>query len=445
MGFKMHYVQDSLITHVLLLLCCFAGESPALAQTVKSSTQQVNKTMNTTSTTTVNTDKTSNTIFVGTYGDEHQPGGIYSLRISQDGKQIEQLAHLTKPKLAGYLMYDASTTTLYSVDERKNDGRGPVEPAASVMAFSVNLENGQLSQKSVQIAPGPRPTYLSLDSQHRRLFSANHGDFEHVEKVVFEDGKWTSEYVYDDSTVIMYGLNKDGSIAGINDLVVLQGHGKDPNHSKQAGGHAQASPHAHSAVISPDGKHLLVCDKGTDKILVYSVADKLKLVNSFQFPEESAPRHLVFADDQRLYLDLEISSELASMEFNPRTGELKLLDKISTLGSDFHGPNEPAEIRLHPNGRFLYVNNRGEDAIAWYSIGEKGKLTRLGAVKLAKSIHPGLASRSFAFEPSGHYLVSADRPDNKIKIFNVNSENGTLSLISEFDVPQPAFLAFAEK
>lgn len=362
---------------------------------------------------------------------------------SQNGKKVEQLAHVEQPKLAGYLMYDAATTTLYSVDERKNDGRGPVEPPASVIAFSVDVVSGHLTQVNMQVAPGPRPTYLSLDSQNRRLFSANHGDFEHIEKAVFKEGKWTSEYIYDDSTVIMYGLNKDGSLAGINDLVVLKGHGKDPNHSIQAGGHAQASPHAHSAVVSPDGKHLLVCDKGTDKVLVYLIADKLKLISSYQFPAETAPRHLVFANNQRLYLDLEISSELASMDFDQNTGELKLLDKISTLNPDFHGLNEPAEIRLHPNGHFLYINNRGEDTIAWYSVGENGTLSRLGAVKLAKSIHPGLASRSFAFDPSGRYLVSADRPDNKIKVYEANPESGALNQISEFNVPQPAFLAFA--
>ncbi|UXY09840.1 lactonase family protein [Kosakonia sp. ML.JS2a] len=439
----MNFPQKSLIANALLLLCCFAGGLTVQARTEQTSTQQVDNTMRNVTDTKSTAGKTSATIFVGTYGDEHQPGGIYSLRLSQDGKNVEQLAHVEQPKLAGYLMYDAATTTLYSVDERKNDGRGPVEPSASVMAFSVNLESGHLTHVNTQIAPAPRPTYLSLDSQNRRLFSANHGDFEHVEKVVFKEGKWTSEYVYDDSTVIMYSLNKDGSIAGINDLVVLEGHGKDPNNSKQAGGHAQASPHAHSAVVSPDGKHLLVCDKGTDKVLVYAIADKLKLVNSYHFPEESAPRHLVFANDQRLYLDLEISSELASMEFNQETGELKLLDKISTLGPDFHGLNEPAEIRLHPNGRFVYVNNRGEDAIAWFSIGENGKLARLGSVKLAKSIHPGLASRSFAFDPDGRYLVSADRPDNKIKVYEVNTVNGALSQRSEFSVPQPAFLAFA--
>lgn len=420
-----------------------AGGQSALTLAAESSTQQVDMKMNTMPET-INANKMPRTLFVGTYGDEHQPGGIYSLRLSSDGKKIEQLNHLANPKLAGYLMYDPKTTILYSVDERKNDGRGPVEPAASVMAFSVNLESGHLSLLNEQIAPGPRPTFLSLDSHNGRLFSANHGDFEHVEKVVFKDGKWGSEYVYDDSTVIMYGLNKDGAISGINDLVILQGHGKDPNHSKQAGGHAQASPHAHSAVISPNGKYLLVCDKGTDTVLVYSVTEKLNLVNSYKFPDESAPRHLVFADNKHLYLNLEISSELASMEFDTKTGELTLLDKISTLDNSYRGHNEPAEIRLHPNGRFIYVNNRGEDTIAWYSIDERAKLTRIGAVKLAKSIHPGLASRSFAFDSTGQYLVSADRPDNKVKVYNVNADTGVLDFVSDFTLPQPAFIVFAE-
>lgn len=392
---------------------------------------------------TVSANPEAHLVFVGTYGDETQPGGIYSLRISPDGKQVEQLSHMEQPKLAGYLMFDPTTATLYSVDERKNDGRGPVEPPASLMAFSVDMTSGRLSLRNEHRAPGPRPTYLSLDSENRRIFTANHGDFDHVEKVIFKDGEWVSDYVYDDATVIMYGLKEDGSIAGIHDLVVLQGHGMDPNHSKQAGGHAQASPHAHSAVVTPDGKHLLVCDKGTDCVLVYAVSEKLHLINSYAFPPESAPRHLVFANNERLYLDLELSSELAAMEFNRENGELTLLDKISTLSNDFQGLNEPAEIRLHPNGRFLYVNNRGEDAIAWFAVDTQGKLARLGAVKLAKSIHPGLASRSFAFDASGNYLISADRPDDKIKIYRVNAETGALEFITDFAVPQPAFVAFA--
>ncbi|EAW4023946.1 lactonase family protein, partial [Salmonella enterica] len=68
----------------------------------------------------------------------------------------------------------------------------------------------------------------------------------------------------------------------------------------------------------------------------------------------------------------------------------------------------------------------------------------IGAVKLAKSIHPGLASRSFAFDSTGQYLVSADRPDNKVKVYNVNADTGVLDFVSDFTLPQPAFIVFAE-
>ncbi|WP_316677818.1 lactonase family protein [uncultured Tolumonas sp.] len=383
--------------------------------------------------------------FVGTYGDkENHPGGIYTLHVENKGKNISVAHNIESPMLAGYLSFDKTTNTLYSVDERKNDGRGPVEPAASVMAFSVTPKTGKLAFINSHIAPGPRPTYLSLDSENRRLVTANHGDFDHVEKVVFKNGQWVSEYVYDDSTVILYSLNQDGSIAGISDLVVLTGHGKDPNNSKQAGGHAQSNAHAHSSVLSPDKKYLLVCDKGTDKILVFRITDKLNLVHEYQFSEEIAPRHLEFSTDgNKVFLTLELSSQVASMKFDQKSGALELIDIISSVKKDFKSLNEPAEIRLHPNNKFLYVNNRGEDSLAWFSIDADCKLKLIDNVSLAKSIHPGLAARSFAFSPSGDYLLLADRPANLVKCYSVDPETGALSFISSVDVPQPAFVEFA--
>ncbi|ROR15124.1 lactonase family protein [Erwinia sp. JUb26] len=378
--------------------------------------------------------------YVGTYGDEHDPGGIFAVEVTGDGEVFLPVSRTTAPKLAGYLSFDPKTYTLYSVDERKNDGRGPVEPPASVVAFRVDRQSGVLTKIDSHLAPGPRPTYLNLDSKNRRLACANHGDFEHVEKVVHKNGKWVSEYVYDDSTVILYSLDDDGKIGGISDVIVLQGHGTDPNRSPQAGGHAQASPHAHSAVFSPDGTFLLVCDKGTDCIHVYAVGANLERVHSYPFPPETAPRHLEFAGGSRVYLTCEISSELASMNFDSATGQLELLDKIQTVSDTFGELNEPAEIRVHPNGRFIYLNNRGEDSLSWFSVTTEGKLLRLGHVELAKSIHPGLAARSFTFSPDGDFLIVADRSDNSIKSYLVDSEDGSLKYQSSYNVPNPAFI-----
>lgn len=386
--------------------------------------------------------------YVGTYGNGRpiEGGGITAFDVSWDGRRLTSISSTDVPKLAGYLVYAPSTATLYSVDERKNDGRGPVEPAASVHAFRVNQEDGRLSWLNSQPAPGPRPTFLAVDETKGLLVSANHGDFDHVEHVrKLTDGRWNIEYIYDDSTVIAYELTPDGLIRGICDVAVLMGRGKDPNNSPQAGGHGQASPHAHCAVIDPSGHYVLVCDKATDQIHVFFLSKVLGIASTFQLPEETGPRHIAFDPvSGRAFITCEFSSELASFDFNTASGELHLLHKQSTLDPAYKGPNEPAEVRVHPSGRFVYVNNRGEDSVAWFRIEEGGQFSRCGHVSISKSIHPGVAARSFAIDPSGTFMLVADRPANLMRSYAIDPEDGSLHALSESSIQDPAFIAFAE-
>ena len=72
-----------------------------------------------------------------------------------------------------------------------------------------------------------------------------------------------------------------------------------------------------------------------------------------------------------------------------------------------------------------------------------GELARLGQVPLARSVHPGLAARSFAFDPSGEFLLVADRPANLIRSYAADGASGELRPLAEAAVPGPAFVAFA--
>lgn len=87
------------------------------------------------------------------------------------------------------------------------------------------------------------------------------------------------------------------------------------------------------------------------------------------------------------------------------------------------------------------VGRRGEDSLAWFRVADDGRLTRLGHVRLAPSVHPGVAARSFAFDPSGSFLLVADRSADLVRAYAVD---GVLSPLAEAHVPQPAFVAFAE-
>lgn len=382
--------------------------------------------------------------YVGTYGAAPGTigGGIYAFAVSADVRSFEAISHAPEPKDAGYLVYAPETSTLYAVDERKTDGRGPVDKPAAVHALAVDKATGSLTWQNAQRAPGPRPTFLDYSAEQRLLFSANHGDFQHVEKVIRQaDGTWSSEYRYDDSTVCVFPLEPDGTLAPPSDVRVLCGHGADPNSSPQNGGHAQSSPHAHCAVIDPTGRYLLVCDKGTDRIEVYALGKVLRHVSALQFEPESGPRHLAFDPISGLaFATLEFSSQLASLRFEPSNGTLEQLDAISTLAAPCERCNEPAEVRVHPGGGLVYVNNRGEDTLAWFRSDPQGKLCRKGAVPLSPSIHPGLAARSFTFAPDGSFVLVADRPAHMVRAYGVDPATGALYLIGETRVPDPAFI-----
>ena len=386
--------------------------------------------------------------YIGSYENSPNPdgGGIYVLDVNSDGSHLELLSQVNEPKMAGYLAYSPALKTLYTVDERKTDGRGPVEPAASVHSFAVDQRDGSLTLLNSQLAPGPFPTFLSVHESERIVITANHGSFEHVERVVqAADGHWITEFAYDDSTVIMYEVETDGRLGKIRDVQILKGHGNDPNNSPQAGGHGQASAHAHCAVIDPSGRNVLVCDKATDQVLVYRLGRRLKLIAKYQLTAETGPRHIAFSPvSNRAFITCEFSSEIASFAFDPNTGVLQLLDKQSTIAPTHTGLNEPAEVRVHPNGKFVYANNRGEDSVAWLRINDDGSLSRLGSVPLARSIHPGLATRSFAFDSAGTFLLVADRPANLIRSYAVNPDDGSLNPLTELSIPNPAFVAFAE-
>jgi len=386
--------------------------------------------------------------YVGTYGvaPDAKGGGIFGLCVSDDGRTLSHLNHTAEPKDAGYLVYAPETSTLYAVDERKTDGRGPVDFPAAVHALEVNKRTGALTWLNSQHAPGPRPTFLDYEPQQRLLVSANHGDFQHVEKVVrLPDGGWTTEYHYDDSTVVVFPLDHAGLLGKPCDVHVFSGHGKDPNSSPQNAGHAQASAHAHCAVVDPSGAFLLVCDKGTDRIEVFRFGQQLSPAFSLQLELETGPRHLAFDPSTGLaFATLEFASQIASFRFDPTSGELAPLHSVTTLGQPCDRCNEPAEVRVHPFGKFVYVNNRGEDTLAWFEFDDEGRLQRKGDVPLAASIHPGLAARSFTFDPTGEFMLVADRPANLVRSFSVSRETGALVLQAEIAVPDPAFVVFVK-
>jgi 6-phosphogluconolactonase len=374
-----------------------------------------------------------------------QGGGISVFEVSEDGSSIKLISSVKDmPKRAGYLAYAPKYNVLYAVDERKTDGRGPIRPASNVSAWRVNPQSGELTFLNSKPSVGAMPAAVTVFEEKKLLFTANHGFFDYVVKAVeTADGKWAEKYEYDDSTVVQYGLAADGSIGDIQDVCVLTGHGTDPNISPQGGGHAQSNPHAHIVVVDPSRKFLVVCEKAGERIYVFRIGNKLELASVYQCPAGTGPRHCAFDKKGRLFMTCEFSSELWSFDFESSTGVLRFIDKQSTI-SGFKGRNEPATVQIHPNGRFVYMNNRGEDTIVWFNISDDGHLKKAGQVSVSKSGDPAGATRCMTLSPSGAFLLVPDRPADVIRSYAVDANNGSLKALTEVPIPNPVFILFVE-
>jgi 6-phosphogluconolactonase len=208
----------------------------------------------------------------------------------------------------------------------------------------------------------------------------------------------------------------------------------------------EASPHVHSVTLSPDGRFVVVCDLGLDRICSYRVdaaTSTLTPANppAVATPPGSGPRHSVFgADGRHLYAVTEMGSTVLAFAYDTASGALTLQQALPTLPPDFKGSSTGAEIRLHPNGRFLYTSNRGHDSIAVFGVDPaNGKLTPVAITPCG-----GKNPRNFALSPDGAWLVSANQNSNSLAVFRVDPATGRLTPTGQTAaVPLPVCVLFA--
>ncbi|MFN3997844.1 lactonase family protein [Algoriphagus sp.] len=202
----------------------------------------------------------------------------------------------------------------------------------------------------------------------------------------------------------------------------------------------QKSPHVHSTTFDPEGKRVLVADLGTDKIYVYdfdaSKAEPLKLSGEFPVSPGDGPRHLTFSADGKEVLV--VQEMAAAMDvFSYKDGVLELKQEITLLDEGFEGKVGAAEIRLSPDGKQVYVSNRG-DANTISVFGKRPS----GQYVLVQNISSGgLMPRNFNLTSDGKYLLAAHQASNDIVIFERDSFTGKLTqTLWKAELNKPVYL-----
>ena len=211
----------------------------------------------------------------------------------------------------------------------------------------------------------------------------------------------------------------------------------------------QDSPHPHWCGYSPDGRFAFVPDLGMDRIVIYKVDAEKPAITRHGFAASvpgGGPRHMRFSMNGRFILLLnELSLSVTTFAYDPATGTTKQLTTTPALseavkaGETF---NSAAEILVHPNGRFVYSSNRGNDSVTVYRADADTAQLTVVEVEPVRGAWP----RNINLDPSGNWLLAAGAHSNTISVHGVDPDTGELThqhnrLVS---VPGPICILFAE-
>jgi 6-phosphogluconolactonase len=330
--------------------------------------------------------------YVGGYTTADRDGrgdGIHVYRIDAKSGAWTQVQHLDGLANPSLFTLRGDRRVLYSV----HGGRDHVS------AFSIDPASGRLGLLSQMPCQGNNPVDVALDSGARHLVVANYGS----------------------GSVAVLPLEPDGRLLPVHQLYELPGKpGPDPEQ--------QASSHPHAVIFDPTGGYVIVPDKGFDCTFVFRfdvVTGRIE--PTAQGPVASrpgaAPRHCIFHPSLLvLYVNNELDSTVTAYGWEGATGALTEMQVISTLPKEHVGKNTTAEIGVAPDGRFLYVSNRGRDDIALFSIAGDGRLSLLGNTPTG-----GKRPRFFTLDPTGGYLFAANQESDDITVFNVDKATGQIT------------------
>lgn len=154
------------------------------------------------------------------------------------------------------------------------------------------------------------------------------------------------------------------------------------------------------------------------------------------------PRHFAFHPTRDLLYSInENGSTISAYRFDPESGTLSSFQVISTLPEGFdRAGNTTAEIKIAPNGRFLYGSNRGHDSLALFAIGNDGRLT-------AKGHYPTEATpRFFELDPSGRFAYAVGQGSGRLASYRIDAETGALTPLEQHEVGEsPLWITFVEQ
>lgn len=316
--------------------------------------------------------------------------GIYHCKLNTQNGRLSDPTVAAEMKDPGFLARHPSRPIIYAV--------GGLDGESVVAAFQIKGRSLDL-MNAVPIGNGGA-CHVAVDDTGQTLLTAQYGT----------------------GSVAVFRLNEDGSIKQRTQIFQHEG-------GSRVFAGRQEKPHAHWVGFSPDQKFAFVPDLGLDAVVVYrcDVANaKLETHGKVAIEPGGGPRHMKFHPNGKwAYVLQEMSLKVTAFNYDAANGAMTPVQTIETVSREALAKETfktCSEIRVHPNGRFVYAANRGHDTITAFEVDQQtGKLTLIELEHVR-----GATPRNFNLDPSGKWLLAGGQKSHTLSSFAVE-ENGELT------------------
>lgn len=190
--------------------------------------------------------------------------------------------------------------------------------------------------------------------------------------------------------------------------------------------------------FTPDGEYVFTCDLGTDEVTTYKLNKGiLTKVENFKVKAGSGVRHIVFtSDNKKAFVMTELTSEVISFDYDGK-GKLSNPKYYPTLPSDFNGENKGSAIKISNDNKYIYVSNRGQDAIVVFE--DKGDY--LEQIQTISTF--GKDPRDFNLNKDNTLAIATNETSGTITVYKIDKTTGKLDCVEkDVEVPEAVCAQF---
>jgi len=328
-------------------------------------------------------------VFLGTYTSEDGSRGIYRSSFDAETGQLSNPELAMELESPSFFHIAPDGKSLYAVSESSQEG--------GVHSFRLDPATGKLSDPVSLTSGGATACHISTDNENQFAVVSN----------------------YFGGSFAFFKLKPNGSLESRiahYPIPVVQIDGVD----REARGHC--------GFFDATGTLAFTCDAGQDKVHIYKVDREKGTVTPHDppylaMPALSAPRHIHIAPDNTVaFVNGERDMTVNLIKLDVPANRFEVTQTLSTLreSEQVEPGYSTAECRIHPNGKFVYVSNRGHNTIAVFKYdADSVKLSRAGHI--TGDIK---TPRNFNITPCGKWMLIASQDGGKVGVYRIDEATG---------------------